>query len=292
MANLESVEDIPRLPARRADSHKGTFGHALVIAGSRGMSGAAALAGMAALRGGAGLVSVACPDVVAPIVATIEPSYLTFPCPSNSAGQFSCRAVAPILSRPADAVALGPGMGQSADLGQFVRALASATNVPLVLDADALNVLSTAGFDLAPRAAATILTPHPGEFARASGLTTAEIAARRVDAAADFARDKSVIVVLKGHQTVVTDGQRVFLNDTGNPGMATGGTGDVLTGLLVALLAQGIEPFGAACLAARAHGRAGDLAMAAIGGVSIIASDLLAALPRALAQWADAGTHP
>jgi NAD(P)H-hydrate epimerase len=275
---LEFVDALPDLPPRPGDAHKGTFGRVLIVAGSRGMTGAAGLAGAAALRGGAGLVTVATPLSIQPIVAGYEPSYLTIGLPDDNEGLLS-RAALPqvmdVLSRQT-AAAWGPGLGRSDDLDDVTLTVYKSAALPMVFDADGLNALAHRRDWMSgpPPAGPRVLTPHPGEFARLTGLEPGAIAARRAETAADFAAQHGVVVVLKGPQTVITDGHRVALNPTGNSGMATGGTGDVLTGLIAALLGQQMEPFDAAQLAADLHGLAGDLAAAELSNPGLIASDL------------------
>ncbi len=250
------------------------------------MAGAASLAGTAALRGGAGLVVVATPRSVGSIVATAQPCYMTAEMPADRAGRFSRSALSPLvaLAESATAVVVGPGLGQSPALVELIVGLLEQIRRPLVLDADALNALAGRTAALQRRPAPTLLTPHPGEFARLLGSDTRRVQADRVELTVQFARQHGVVLVLKGAGTVVSDGQRVYVNTTGNPGMATGGSGDVLTGLLGALLAQGMLPFEAAVLGVFVHGRAGDLARDAVGEVSLIASDLLDNLPAAFSQ--------
>jgi NAD(P)H-hydrate epimerase len=294
-------EPLPRLPPRRADSHKGDFGRALLVGGSRGMAGAVALAGMAALRSGAGLVQLAVPDDCLPTVAAHEPSYMTAELPSDRAGRISVRAIARIreLAGPATAVACGPGLGRSRGLTLLAADLYDRLDRPMVLDADALNALAEAGLpwsEKSPSAksssarsssaksslpAPRVLTPHPGEFARLLGMSTADVQMRRGELAAQFAARHGVVVVLKGHRTVISDGARTAVNTTGNPGMATGGSGDVLTGVITALVCQGLSAYDAARLGAHMHGLAGDLAAQELGQVSLLASDLLRFLPAA-----------
>jgi NAD(P)H-hydrate epimerase len=290
-AALTEVRQVPRLPPRPADAHKGTFGKVLVVAGSTGMSGAAVLAGTAALRGGAGLVQVAVPEPVAAVVAASQPCYLTAPLPADIEGRLALPGLGVLtqLTLSASAVVAGPGLGRSDDITTLVGDLVAATEAPLVLDADALNSLAGRLDGLSRRTAPAVLTPHPGEFARLVGGDTAAVQADRQERAVAFARAHGVIVVLKGAGTVVTDGRRVYINTTGNPGMATGGTGDVLSGLLGALLAgRALEPFDAAVLAVYLHGLAGDLARDDLGETSLIATDLLDYLPRAFRRYA----HP
>jgi len=244
------------------------------------MSGAAALSGLGALRGGAGLVYIAIPAAIAEIVAASEPSYLTLPLPSDDAGRFAEDALSPISSALAgkDAAAIGPGLGRSPALEAIVGTLYRDCELPLVVDADALNALAASGADLGDHAGPRILTPHPGEFTRLSGTS---IDADRSESAKRFAAAHSVVLVLKGAGTVATDGEDVWINSTGNSGMATGGTGDVLTGLLAALLAQGMSPLDAAKLGVHLHGLAGDLAAQDLSQPGLIASDLPRYLPAA-----------
>jgi NAD(P)H-hydrate epimerase len=279
---MQEVSTLPALAPRPPDSNKGTFGRVLVVAGSRSMSGAAVLAGSAALRGGAGLVRVAVPASLLPIVAVGNPCYITVPLPDED-GQIAADAVEGLirLSGETTVVALGPGLGQGPSLTYLVSAVVTRTTVPLVLDADGLNVLAGHADRLGKRSGPLIITPHPGEFARLLGLGVAAVQARRLELAGDFAAKHGLVVVLKGHGTIVTDGRRAFHNPTGNPGMATAGSGDVLTGLIAALMCQGLGPFEAAQLGVWLHGRAGDLAKDELGEVSLVASDLLQFLPQA-----------
>ena len=278
-----SESPLPRLPSRRADSHKGDFGRALVVGGSRGMSGAIALAGKAALRSGAGLVTLAVPRSVQDVVAAYEPSYMTRGY-EESEGQFAAEAAQSIidLSAHSTVVAVGPGLGRSATLTEFVQRLYRTIRLPMVVDADALVALAADKNALVNPGGARVLTPHPGEFSRLTGAAYAE-GSRVADAARLAATDPTgqSIVVLKGHGTIITDGRCFATNTTGNPGMATGGTGDVLTGVITALLCQGLSPLEAARLGAHVHGLAGDLAARKLGQVSLIASDLLEFLPAA-----------
>ena len=280
------VTELPRLPPRRPDAHKGDFGLALVVGGSRGMAGAAALAGMAALRGGAGLVRLAVPDSTLETIAGFEPSYMTVPLPADAAGRIAGGAFDSIvkLAEKATAVACGPGLGRSFDLDQLVLRMYQEIARPMVVDADALNALSGEPEVLTEPGGPRIITPHPGEFARLIGRKLEGDA--RNEAAIQLATRCNLVVVLKGHHTLVTDGRRMALNATGNPGMATGGAGDVLTGLITALVCQHLEPFDAARLGVHLHGLAGDLAAEELGQVSLIASDLIRHLPQAFLQYA------
>ncbi len=283
---------LPRLPERQATSHKGDYGRALLVGGSRGMSGAIALAGMATLRSGAGLVTLAVPGSVQGVVAAHEPSYMTLALPDDD-GQIA-RAAADVVvqqAAAATAVALGPGLGRSDVLTELVGKLYATIVVPMVVDADALVALAAQPDVLKNPGGPRVLTPHPGEFARLTGQPPD--AAGRIAGAGDgersqwaaelAARDATgrTVVVLKGHRTIVADAQRASVNHTGNPGMATGGSGDSLTGIITGLLCQRLTPWDAARLGVHLHGLAGDLAADAIGQTSMIARDLVDYLPSA-----------
>lgn len=285
------VTRVPRLADRPVDANKGMFGRVLVVAGSRGMSGAAVLCAGGALRGGAGLVRVAVPSQLWPVVAAANPCYMTLPLPEDENGRLATTALPELIEalQASQAAAIGPGLGKSAELAKLVPMVVSHTETPLVLDADALNAMAGQVEHLQQRGRPTVLTPHPGEFARLIGKSVAEVQAARQEHAVRFAAAHGVVVVLKGFGTIVTDGQQVFLNPTGNPGMATGGTGDVLAGLIAALMGQGMETFAAAQLGVYLHGLAGDLACADKGETSLIASDLLDYLPRAFQAHAKGG---
>lgn len=275
---------LPELPARRPESHKGDFGRALMVGGCRGMTGAVALAGMSALRGGAGLVTVAVADVCLDVVAGFDPCYMTVSLPSDDAGRLSwgCCDSLMALSRKATCMGLGPGLGRSEDLDRLVTWLYRHVSIPLVVDADALNALGSMEDQPVACAGPRILTPHPGEFRRLMGGPGSS---GETDPASDqavrLAHRAGVVVVLKGHRTLITDGQRVAVNTTGNPGMGTGGSGDVLTGIITALVCQGLRPFEAAHLGVHVHGLAGDLAAQQLGQVAMTAADLLRFLPAA-----------
>lgn len=247
------------------------------------MSGAISLAGLGALRGGAGLVYLACPRSIWSTVAAIEPSYLTVPLPEDAQGWLAVSSIPEIMTacQNADAVAIGPGLGQSDDLREVILQVIRGVDVPCVVDADALNLLVDHLRIFASARSMRVLTPHPGEFARLTGLTIHQVQESRESLAVEFAQQHRVVLVLKGAGTVVTDGSRLFINRTGNPGMATGGTGDVLTGLITALIAQGADPFDAACLGCHLHGLAGDIAAEELSLPGMIASDLPKYLPQA-----------
>ncbi len=252
------------------------------------MTGAISLAGMAALRGGAGLVQLATPESCVDIVAAFEPSYMTAPLSADEPGRIAGQAQQAIqeLAAKATAVGCGPGLGQSADLTRLVGWLYEHLPLPAVFDADALNALAEQPDVLARPGGVRILTPHPGEFQRLSQAKARLPRDEAEQAAKELAARCGIIVVLKGHRTFVTDGRQQAHNETGNPGMATGGTGDVLTGLVTALLCQKLSPFDAARLGVYLHGLAGDLAAEELGQVSLIASDLVRFLPAAFQQLA------
>lgn len=279
----QTLSALPMLPPRRPESHKGDFGRALVVGGSCGMSGAIAMAGLATLRGGVGLATLAVPRCVQNVVAGISPCYMTHGF-ADANGQFTTEAASAALEfgKASTVFALGPGIGRSPQVTAFVQRLYREVSQPMVVDADALFALAESTDVLGQASGPRVLTPHPGEFERLAGSVPKDD--ERVSAAAALARrDASgqTVVVLKGHHTVVTDGKRLSINHTGNPGMATGGSGDVLTGVVTALLCQGLAPFDAARLGVHVHGLAGDLAAAEFGQVSLIASDLIDFMPRA-----------
>jgi len=290
--NLTCREDVAWIAQpRQLGSHKGTYGHVLLLAGSVGKTGAAALAAEAALRAGAGLVTVATAQSALPIVASLGREFMTEPLPETDQGTISLRALdygrLDKLTEGKTVLAVGPGLGTVAETAELVRTVVNKYPLPLVLDADGLSAfagcMSTLRTSVRPPGA-TVMTPHPGEMARLTGLKTAEIQARRVEVAREFSRKYALNLVLKGYKTLTAapDGQ-VWVNPTGNPGMATGGTGDVLTGLLAGLLAQySARPLTAVVAAGvYLHGLAGDLAARNLGQPSMIAGDLLASVPGA-----------
>lgn len=264
---MKNVRRVPKLCARRSDAHKGDFGRVVIVAGSRGMLGAAVLCARAATRGGAGLVRVGLPAELVPLLPLSVPEAMTFAVGATELNQQLAEA---------DAVVIGPGLTPAASTRQQVRLVLKQSEVPAVLDADALNVLAPLRAPLSCRAP-VILTPHPGEAARLLGSSTREVQKDRRSAVAELCKASGAIVVLKGEGTLVADGQRCYRNQTGNPGMASGGSGDVLAGLLGAMLArtESVDAFEAACLAVHVHGRAGDLARDAIGENGMVASDLV-----------------
>lgn len=276
---LDHTKVLNMLPDRPANAHKGNFGKILLLCGSRGYTGAAALAAMGALRAGAGLVYLGVPESIYTIEAVKLTEPIVFPLP-DCQGKYADSAVPCVQEWMAgkDAVLVGPGIGQSEGTLAVVKALLEDFTGPVVLDADGINVIRTHKDILRGRTSPTILTPHTGEFLRFGGTLTNDRAA----SAAALARDLGVIVLLKGHDTIITDGTRSYHNPTGNPGMATGGSGDVLAGIIAALLGQGLPPLEAAACAAWLHGAAGDICAEEIGQYGMLPSDMLNVLPRLL----------
>ena len=273
---------------RAAESHKGDFGRVTIVAGSRGKSGAAHLAAVGALRSGAGLVTVATPAACQPILASMTPEVMTEALAESSDGTVVGAALETVLALQQDVIACGPGLGRGPAVAEFVRGLLDRAAVPLVLDADALTVLADDPTALEGRdERVVIITPHPGEMARLIGVSVDEVQANRRQVAADFAATRRVYVVLKGHRTIIaTPEGRVFINPTGNAGMATGGTGDVLTGMIAAWLAQLLDAEAACQLAVFLHGAAGDLAEHRQGAAAVIATDVVMCLALALKELA------
>ena len=274
--NHEGILNI--LPDREKTAHKGDFGKILLLCGARGYTGAAYLAAMGALRCGAGLVFLGVPESIYEIEAVKLNEPVVFPLPERD-GKL-CEAVIPeILNRLArtDAVLIGPGLGQSEGVLAVVKAVLEHAQCPVVLDADGINAVAAHKDILRGRTNPTILTPHEVEFARLGGS-----AGDRQPAAEKMARELGCIVLLKGHNTVITDGATTYINPTGNPGMAVGGSGDVLSGIITALLGQGIQPLEAAACGAWLHGAAGDICATEIGQYGMLPTDMVAVLPRLL----------
>ncbi len=334
---VERVTRIPRLPPREPETHKAQVGRILVLAGSRGMSGAAVLAARGALRGGAGLVRVLTPASVQPVVAASEPCLMSVPLPEDDHGRAAADALETVRASFdwGDVLAIGPGLGCDAGVAQLVREVLAAWDKPAVIDADAINNLATLGADVLTQLGSPetgggqppsagdakhggqppsagdakhggqppsagdggqspptvrprwVFTPHPGEARRLADALKLDIRPTgddetRTRAAAALARSLAAVVVLKGRRTVVCDGDRAYINTSGNPGMATGGMGDVLTGLIAALIGQKLPPFDAAVLAVHVHGLAADVAARQIGPVGYLARDVAELLPCAL----------
>ena len=265
------------LPDRNPWGHKGNFGKLLLLCGSRGYTGAAFFAAMGALRSGAGLVFLGVPESIYGIEAVKLNEPVIFPLP-DAGGRLSADAVPEILARlpQMDAVLVGPGLGQSEGTLAVVRAVLEKAECPVVVDADGINVLSAHRDLLRGRKLPTILTPHDGEFARLGGV----IGEDRMAAAAALAEELGCTVLLKGHETCITDGTDGYINPTGNPGMAVGGSGDVLAGVITAMLGAGLPPLEAAACGAWLHGASGDRCAAELGQYGMLPTDMLSALPR------------
>ena len=281
----EAMRDI--VQPRESDSHKGDYGRVLIIAGSRGKTGAAHLAAVGALRSGAGLVTVATPISSQPVVAAMGAEYMTLPLDETGDGHVAAAAMQIILGLEQDVIAAGPGLGTGPEVTRFVHDLIEKSEAPLVLDADALNVLAADPDRLqtGPGSRAIIITPHPGEMARLLNTSAETVQANRLDLARDFAVQHQIYVVLKGYRTLLaTPEGKVFINPLGNPGMATGGTGDVLTGVLAAWLAQLLDAEAACKIAVYLHALAGDLSEADEGEVAMTAGDLAAHLGDAVLE--------
>ena len=272
------------LPERPEQGHKGSFGHLFVLAGSRGVTGAAKLACEAAGRSGVGLVTLGVPRTLGDAMAASLLETMSLPLPATDAESLSFAALEPALQFAADkqAVALGPGLSRHPETTAFVHAFVARCTAPMIVDADGLNALSERPETLTAIQAPCILTPHPGEMARLTASTTAEVQRDREASARRLANSSRCVVVLKGHHTLIAGpDERLAVNLTGNNGLAKGGTGDVLAGLLGGLLAQGLPPFDAACLGVYLHGLAGDLAAARFTARGMTAGDVIALLPDA-----------
>jgi ADP-dependent NAD(P)H-hydrate dehydratase len=274
------------LPSRESDGHKGSYGRVLLVGGARGMSGAIALSAMASLRSGSGLVSVFLPDRCLETVAGFDPCLMTIAAPDTDQGHFALGAADMLKDRlkGIDAIGIGPGMGTGPGSEAIVGLLALLEETPRVFDADALNIMAGdngIGENGTAFRGPVVLTPHPGELQRLTGAPAGD-REMQIEAATELAQRLGITVVLKGANTLVTDGLSRWFNPTGNPGMATGGTGDCLTGIIASLLGQHLEPFAAAKLGTYAHGLAGDLAAVSLGQPGMTATDLLDHLPAAI----------
>ena len=276
---LDHKQVLSILPDRLPETHKGDYGKVLLLCGSRGYTGAAYLAAMGALRSGAGLVFLGVPESIYAIEAVKLNEAIVFPLPDED-GKLSEKAIPEILERLSkmDAVLIGPGLGQSEGIYRVVEAVLQQAQCPVVLDADGINVVAAHMDILRKRTAPTILTPHAGEFARLGGV----MEAGRQIAAENMAEDLGCVMLLKGSGTVITDGSTTYINPTGNPGMAVGGSGDVLAGMITALLGQGISALESAACGAWLHGAAGDICAEEIGQYGMLPTDMLAVLPRLL----------
>ena len=295
--NVITAHDFaPMVGSRPAESNKGMYGHVLVVGGSFGKAGSVAMAGMAALRAGAGLATVATPKSVLPTVAGFHPELMTEPLPETRIGTISEGSGARVgdLVKGKSVLAIGPGISRHIETAALVRALVSGSEAPVVLDADGLNAFEGVTQELNGKGRELVITPHPGEMARLAGCTTADVQKDRLGVARKFSREHELIVVLKGNHTLVVqpDGE-AWVNTTGNPGMSTGGTGDILTGMVAAMIAQHPKQvMMAVCAAVHLHGLAGDVMREIVGEHSMVATDLLRGLPEAFdrAQGAAAET--
>jgi ADP-dependent NAD(P)H-hydrate dehydratase / NAD(P)H-hydrate epimerase len=284
--NVITARDLaPLVAPRAADSNKGSYGHVLVIGGSFGKSGSVAMSGMSVLRVGAGLSTVATARSALTTVASFHPELMTEPLLETESGTIALSAAGKIekLSKGKTVVAIGPGISRDPETAELVRAFVAKCELPIVVDADGLNAFQDRTQELNGKGRWLVITPHPGEMARLAGCTIAEVQHDRLDTARKFAREHELIVVLKGHRTLVVqpDGE-AWLNTTGNPGMSTGGTGDILTGMTAGMMAQNPKNIFAAVIAAvHLHGLAGDVMRETIGEHSLVATDLLLGLPEA-----------
>lgn len=272
---------------RPAASHKGDFGRVFILAGSKGLTGAATLASAASIRSGAGLVTLGVPEAVYPVLARRHAEVMVKPFPATRRGSLAFRGLRSIVhfAKTQDVLALGPGLSQDPETQKLIRKVVAGTDLPLVLDADGLNAFKGHLKELKPCRGRAVLTPHPGEFRRLFGGRLSHQDIERKRRALEVAKKFGFILVLKGHRTVaVSPDGKVYVNTTGNPGMAAGGTGDVLTGMIAALLGQRFSSFDAARFSVYLHGLAGDLAAKKVGPISLTASDLLQFLPAAFKQ--------
>ncbi len=284
--NVITAHDFASLIGPRpADSNKGNYGHVLVVGGSVGKAGSVAMAGMASLRAGAGLSTVATPKSVLPTVAGFHPELMTEPLRETPGGTISAGAEArlDLIAKGKSVVAVGPGISRDPETSELVRILVSKGDLPIVLDADGLNAFEGVTDELSGKGRLLVITPHPGEMARLAGYSTADVQKDRLGVARKFASEHEVIVVLKGNRTlVVQPSGESWVNTTGNPGMSTGGTGDILTGMVAAMIAQNPkEAMLAVCAAVHLHGLAGDVMRERVGEHSLVATDLLIGLPEA-----------
>jgi ADP-dependent NAD(P)H-hydrate dehydratase / NAD(P)H-hydrate epimerase len=284
--NVITARDIAALVAPRpAESNKGNYGHVLVVGGSRGKAGAAAMAGMSVLRAGAGLSTVATAKSVLPTVAGFHPEIMTEPLPETAAGSIALRAKTRVaeLAKGKSVLAIGPGISRVPETSNLVRTLVGKNEIPIVLDADGLNAFEGKAKQLNGEGRTLVITPHPGEMARLAGCSVADVQKNRLRIARTFAREHGLIVVLKGHRTLVVQPHgEAWVNMTGNPGMSTGGTGDILTGMVAAMIAQNPNnPVLAVCAAVHLHGLSGDIMRESIGEHAMVATDLLRGLPEA-----------
>ncbi len=297
MMEYTNRAELPPLPVRNRECHKGLAGRILVIAGSAGMTGAGAMACRSCLRSGAGIVLWAIPKSMNYIAETIMMEIMTLPIPDTPGGApaMDAREILVEAARETDCVILGPGLPVAGDTGELMRLLIPEIYPPLIIDGGAFSAIGTDVMIIRKRQSPTIITPHPGEMARITGKTVADVQEKRRDYAVKYAKLSGAVVALKGHETIVTNGTDVYANQTGNPGMATAGSGDVLSGVIAALVGQGLPPFEAAKLGVHLHGLAGDIGICGKGVHGLIASDIIENLPSAFMAYAgvsaDGGTE-
>lgn len=293
---MQQITTLPQIRERNPSSHKGEFGRVFVAAGSTGMTGAAYLSSKAALRSGAGLVTLGIPEGLNAVMEVKLTCVMTRPMPQTTAGTLAIAAKPKIIesARNADVVVIGPGLSQHPETRELTIALLRELNVPIVLDADGLNAVAGQPDVIGAAKNSIVLTPHPGELARLMNLrSAADVQRNRMNTAKQFVTslqnggDKDIVLALKGHETIVIDRNRIYVNDTGNPGMASAGSGDVLSGVVGALIGQGLSAFDAAQLGVHIHGLAGDIAAQRKGEISMIATDILDCLPDALSEYAE-----
>ena len=279
----------PLLPERSRDAHKGSFGHVLAVAGSRGMTGAAVLCALSAMKSGAGLASLAMPEPLLPLVLPFAPELTWLPLVSDPARLVpdDVSAILNHLEGKSTVLAIGPGLGRAEETGAAVRSILAGSPRPAVVDADALFAYRGEPEAFRNVPAECILTPHPGEMSTLLDKDADDIRKDREGAAAEAAERTGKVVVLKGHRSIVTGAGNLYVNGTGGPALAKGGTGDVLTGMAAALLAQGMKPLDAAVLAVRLHGLAGDIAAAALGNHSVLARDVLERISDAFLSYSE-----
>ncbi|MFH1791351.1 MAG: NAD(P)H-hydrate dehydratase [Candidatus Omnitrophota bacterium] len=276
---------ISKIPKRKIDSNKGDFGHVFVLAGSRGLTGAAYLASQSALRTGSGLVTLGVPESLNAIMEVKLTEVMTLPLPETKAGTLSAKAEDAVLefSKKADVAAIGPGISVNGDTIKLVQSILVKLNSPVVLDADGLNSIADCVDVLKKRKGVTVVTPHPGEMARLAGCTVEAVQKDRESVAKSFSLKYNCVSILKGYRTVVVSPEGdIYVNDTGNTGMSTAGSGDVLTGMVASFMGQGIDAYSASVLAVYFHGMAGDAAARDVGPFGMIAGDILDRVPQVL----------
>jgi NAD(P)H-hydrate epimerase len=290
---MKTITEVPRLPRRKPELHKGEAGRVLVVGGSVGMAGAPTLAANAAYRSGAGLVRLAVPEPILNLANNLAPLATHVGLPASATGHLlGTRYVLErlvVLAEENDVLVVGPGMGRDDATDRLIRDLIHTVEKPIVLDADGLRALGNPPQVTAQAAGRLVLTPHPGEFACLTGLTAAQVQADRRGAVESFVAKCPAVVALKGHESLVADPERIYVNRTGNPGMATAGAGDVLSGIIGALVGQGLDRYSAAVLGVWVHGAAGDAAARDVGEIPLIATDLIDYLPEAFRGALDSG---